>query len=332
LIQVYLYTNEKNADAARRIESAVLAFKDRFELNLNIVKIPVAHWLTNTAAISLPELRVAGFLVSEPTNPASIEAALSRAEAYLHYSTERRDQPAIDSLTKPLSLTGSDRLGLWFSRHYVWFISLIVLIYVGLPFLAPVLMKTGHPESASLIYRGYRLVCHQLGYRSFYLFGEQIAYPRELASIDGMKTFEQVSGLHGEDIAAASQFLGSETLGYKTALCQRDVAIYGSILLFGLLFALSKRKIKAIAWYVWVFLALGPIGLDGVSQLVSQMRLPFLGWLGLRESTPFLRVLTGTLFGWFTAWYAFPTIEESLRATRLNTELKALATQQSRTN
>ena len=61
----------------------------------------------------------------------------------------------------------------------------------------------------------------------------------------------------------------------------------------------------------------GPIGLDGVSQIVSQFNLPWLsGLLPYRESTPFLRVLTGGLFGFGTAWFAFPNIEESMRETR----------------
>jgi uncharacterized membrane protein len=325
LIQVYLYSDDNHAEEAQGIQSTVLGFKDRFELNLHVVDISEGHWLITNGTTQLPELHVGGFVVNNPQNPSAVETNLLRAHDYLRYSTERRDQPGIDSLVKPVFLTGSDRLALWFSRSYVWFIALLVLIYVGLPFLAPVLMKTGHPEPASLIYRGYRLVCHELGYRSFYLFGEQVAYPRELAGVDGLKTFEEVSSMHAEDLAGASSFVGNKTLGYKVALCQRDVAIYASILLFALIFGLTKRKIKAIPWFVWLVVALGPIGLDGVSQLVSQLNLPFLSWLSVRESTPFLRVLTGFLFGWFTAWYAFPTIEESLLPTRKRMEMKALA-------
>jgi uncharacterized membrane protein len=50
---------------------------------------------------------------------------------------------------------------------------------------------------------------------------------------------------------------------------------------------------------------------------VSQFNLAWLTpILPYRESTPFLRVLTGFLFGFGTAWFAFPTIEESMRETR----------------
>ena len=35
-----------------------------------------------------------------------------------------------------------------------------------------------------------------------------------------------------------------------------------------------------------------------------------------RESVPLLRVLTGALFGFATAWFAFPYMEESFSETR----------------
>ncbi len=49
---------------------------------------------------------------------------------------------------------------------------------------------------------------------------------------------------------------------------------------------------------LWILIGLGPIGLDGFSQLFSQMDWSWLATIfPYRESTPFLRVLTGALFG-----------------------------------
>jgi uncharacterized membrane protein len=106
-------------------------------------------------------------------------------------------------------------------------------------------------------------------------------------------------------------------VGYKVALCERDVAIYGAMLLFGLLYAATGRRLRGLHWLVWILFFLGPIGLDGFSQLFSQLNLTWLAQvLPYRESTPFLRVLTGGLFGFGTAWFAVPNIEESMRETR----------------
>ena len=128
----------------------------------------------------------------------------------------------------------------------------------------------------------------------------------------------------------ASEFIGNERVGYKIALCQRDIAIYGSLLLFGIIFALTGRKFTPLPWWLWILLAIGPMGFDGFWQLVSQMQLSFLSWLPVRESTPLLRVLTGAAFGWFTAWFGIPTIEESVSEERLRLEAKTAIERQRR--
>ena len=75
---------------------------------------------------------------------------------------------------------------------------------------------------------------------------------------------------------------------------------------------------------VWFLLGLVPIGLDGVSQLVSQ-----LPWdiIPIRESTPLLRTITGGLFGFSTAWFGYPIVEESMADTRKLLTVKLRAAQ-----
>ncbi len=208
---------------------------------------------------------------------------------------------------------GADRFAYWLSKHYLGLLNLIVLTYVSLPFLAPVLMKTGATGPAYVLYRVYGSMCHQMAFRSWFLFGEQPAYPRAAAGVSGLLSYEQATGLSGQDIWQARQFLGNEVIGYKVALCQRDIAIYLAILGFGLLFILTGRKLRSIHWTVWILLALVPIGLDGLSQFLSQ---PPFNLLPYRESTPLLRTLTGALFGFSTAWFGYPMVEESMADTR----------------
>ena len=220
-------------------------------------------------------------------------------------------------------MTGSDRFSFWLSKHYLALANLFVLLYVGLPFLAPTLMKAGAVVPAQVLYKLYSPLCHQFAFRSFFLFGEQAYYPLAEAGMRGVETFEQVSGLQGlADPASmarfqARAFVGDEALGYKVALCERDVAIYGALLLFGVIFGLTGRRLPPLHWMLWIAAGIAPIALDGFSQLFSQFSWPALeALLPYRESTPVLRVLTGGLFGWMTAWYAYPHLEESMRETR----------------
>jgi uncharacterized membrane protein len=220
-------------------------------------------------------------------------------------------------------ITNADRISNWISKHYLLLINLFMAIYVGLPFLAPTFMKAGLDLPARAIYTLYSPLCHQFGFRSFFLYGEQSFYPLKEAGITGVETFDQITGLkdlsnpQSIDRLKAREFVGNETVGYKVALCERDVAIYFGLLLFGLIFGLTKRRIPPLHWALWLFIGLGPIGLDGFSQLFSQFNFPWLAnILAYRESTPFLRVLTGALFGFSTAWFAYPYIEESMAETR----------------
>jgi uncharacterized membrane protein len=188
-------------------------------------------------------------------------------------------------------------------------------------------MKNGSEAAAGIIYKIYGPFCHQLAYRSWFLYGEQAFYPRELAAVPGVLTYEQVTGLTAQDVIGGREFLGNAQTGYKVALCQRDVAIYLSMLGFGLVFWLTKYRIRSLPWYLWVVVGLIPIGIDGFSQLPSVIAgLP--SWLPIRESNPFLRTVTGGLFGIMTAWYLFPLIYESMRETyRMMTRKQAISSQ-----
>ena len=143
------------------------------------------------------------------------------------------------------------------------------------------------------------------------------------AGISGVKTFEEVTGIanlsdpYSFTRFDARNYIGDDTVGYKVALCERDSAIYLAILLFGIVFGLTGRRIKSVHWLLWLLIGIGPIGLDGFSQLFSQFDWPWLtSIIPYRESTPLLRALTGAFFGLMTAWFAYPNIEESMSETR----------------
>ena len=216
-------------------------------------------------------------------------------------------------------VTGTDRLSVWLGKHYMFIFNLVLLIFIGLPFLAPVFMKINAPLPARLIYTIYKPLCHQFAFRSWFLFGSQPFYPRALANIPVAETYEQISGNSTVNPLQAREFVGNPTLGYKVAICERDVAIYGSILLFGLVFSVTGKKFRTPPRFIfiWILIGMVPMAIDGVSQLPSLLPIGQLtGWIPYRESTPFLRTFTGLLFGITTAWFIFPVIEETMQETR----------------
>jgi uncharacterized membrane protein len=214
-------------------------------------------------------------------------------------------------------VSNSDLITYFISKHYMVLFNFVMFLYVGLPFLAPVLMNADIEFPAQIIYKIYRPLCHQLTFRSFFLFGDQLYYPRALADIEGVTSYEEYFHQDQLDVQFARNFLGDEKTGYKVALCERDIGIYGSFLLFGIVFHLSGRRIRKIPWYVWFILGILPMGLDGTSQLPGMISSILPAWIPIRESTPFLRVLTGVLFGVTTAWYLYPMVEENMKDARV---------------
>jgi uncharacterized membrane protein len=271
----------------------------------------------------IPIVEVGPYRLKAPISKQQLEVALGAARDRRGQLEQTGGAQYRARLQKGHTAGRGDRLYFWIAKHYLAVLNLIIFLYVGLPFAAPVLMKANFEPAARVIYRMYSPLCHQFGFRSFFLFGEQFYYPTQQAGLANLMTFEQATG-HTEvgdpystSRLSARQFTGDAAVGYKVALCERDVAIYGAMLLFGLMYTLTGRRLPTLHWLVWLAIGLGPIALDGGSQIVSQFSWPWLGQvLPYRESTPLLRVLTGSLFGFGTAWFAVPNLEESMRETR----------------
>lgn len=262
----------------------------------------------------LPVVEVGPYRLRPPIDGQKLRMVLGAARDRLAQQAEVGDERARRRRVRGAQISPIDRVMYWVTRHYLLVFNLLVFVYVGLPFLAPVLMKVGATRPARAIYFVYGGVCHQLAFRSWFLFGEQPAYPRTAAQVDGLTPFGPATGLNEDDLWGARRFIGNPRLGYKVAFCERDVAIYAAILLFGLLYAATRQRLRPLPWYLWLALGVFPIGLDGFSQLLSQP--PFHLWPFYRESTPLLRTLTGAAFGFTTAWFGYPFLREAMEDTR----------------
>lgn len=102
-----------------------------------------------------------------------------------------------------------------------------------------------------------------------------------------------------DELPTHSFFIG----GYQVCLCERCLAIYSTILLSGIALSIFRnyRTIRGIDWKGWVLCML-PMALDGGTQ--------FFGW---RESSVWLRLLTGAIFGLGTALFTLPQLDAAAR-------------------
>jgi uncharacterized membrane protein len=151
-----------------------------------------------------------------------------------------------------------DRSILWLTRHWCACVNVFAGLYMGLPLLAPILLALHLTAPGGWIFWGYQYFCHQLPERSFFIFGQQMAY------------------------------------------CERDTAIYTGAFLLGLLYAVTRRRWRALPWWGFALLAL-PVIVDGSLQLVTAY-----------ESTWVLRVVTGTLATLGAVWFLYPRFDTAM--------------------
>ncbi len=206
-----------------------------------------------------------------------------------------------------------NRLALWLSKHWLAGANTFFLTYVGLPFLAPLLLANGYPGAANFIYQIYNFTCHQLPSRAYFIAGEQVCMCHRCIAI------------------YATLFLGGLLFGLvRRRLKPLSFNWYLLFLLpmgldggIGFVSELSRVIPMGLLWLV----SLTIIGLVGLllhkqKQLTWQVYLVFsaalLGliyvqFFGPHQSNLFLRTVTGFLFGLGTVWFAYPLMEESFQ-------------------
>jgi uncharacterized membrane protein len=183
----------------------------------------------------------------------------------------------------------------WLGRHWLLLANAMLALYIALPLLAPILAHAGYMRGANLIYLVYRPLCHQLPERSFFLFGPQWAY-----------TLEELESLTGGVVP--QRWIGSAAVGFKVAVCQRCVAIYGGMFALGILFAAVRQQIRPISIAAFGALCV-PMVIDGFGQL-----------FGLWASSVISRLVTGGLFALACILLVYPYLQEGMAEVRAEAE------------
>ncbi len=120
----------------------------------------------------------------------------------------------------------------------------VLFLYLLGAFLVPVLMKYGNEDIASRVYEMYHIYCHQRVERSLFLFGSESFY-----SIQDLKDAKYIINVSDSEWPEyyGDEYVGNEQLGYKVAICLRDIVLISTYLFLQLFFGvyrwLSKREI-----------------------------------------------------------------------------------------
>ena len=183
----------------------------------------------------------------------------------------------------------TDRLAESIAKHWLRMVCIVLAIFVGIPWLAPVFAALGWWGAADPIYTAYALTCHQLPERAGTVFGYQVAFCfRNTAIYAGVLGFGMLYGLARD----------------------RDIAFL-------------RPLRRAIPWWLFVLMLL-PLVVDGVTHMLGvrdtmgdiMMDKPefgsFLVGSQVFSLNWWLRVLTGGLAGLGAVWFAFPRMARAV--------------------
>lgn len=226
----------------------------------------------------------------------------------------------------------------WFERHWLLIFNAFWGLFVILPWFAPLFMQLGWIFPGRALYFIYGFFCHQLPERSWFLFGPKVSYSQAEIGL--------VWDISNELVRR--QFIGLPEMGWKVAWSDRMVAMYMSIFVLGVVYALLRWqgvRPKGIRWGLFLLL-IAPLAIDGATHLINDaLRLDFRdanGWAvaltnnalpasfyagdALGSLNAILRIVTGIIFGFGVVWFLWPMMEKEFgRQAAYRTALDALA-------
>lgn len=162
-------------------------------------------------------------------------------------------------------------------------------------FLPPILFELGAEKFARFLYTMLGFLCHQRADRSFYLFGDSLAYPK--AEVWEKLPFNEIFTLNFRE-----RFTCGENFGCKFGVCARCTGMYSGLLI-GLL--VSELLLQWRIPKVIPILLMLPMILDGGVQTIAYIFAPEQGFY---ESNNVRRLLTGLLFGFGVGYWAVSAI------------------------
>lgn len=191
----------------------------------------------------------------------------------------------------------ADRAAAWIEVHWLGALLTVLLIFTGLPFLAPVFMALGWELPAKAIYTLYIPFCHQLPQRSWFLFGEKLTY-----------TLDEIRQVYpSTDPWDLRFFYGTPQMGWKVAWSDRMISFYTMMPVFGLVYAWLRRRhrVRPLPWKACALLLL-PLAVDGGTHALNDLIYGVSGG-GFRDTNAWLAWLTGYRFVGFYAGDHFGT-------------------------
>lgn len=198
-----------------------------------------------------------------------------------------------------------------FADHWLLWVNVISGLFIALPFVAPILEALGYERVAHVIFSAYRVTCHQLPERSYFIFGHQVALCHRCTAI--WSSFF-IGGVLYRFVRHRLQPMPF----HWWILALIPAGVDGGTQLVGPLYeVLPPWILTGFAIVVWLSLT-AIMYTQGVKQwqyylfvLMFPLSMMYVHLTGTRFSNWELRSITGSIWGLANVWLIFPMFEES---------------------
>ena len=144
MVEVFLLTTDPTSSKVGKVSAWFDSLQESLPNKLHLIDLRHQRFFEKRPEETLI-VRVDEIEAVDPDNLESLRQVLIDA-------TNRANSPDYRPTGAKDRLSGRERFSLWFSRHYLALVNIIVAVYVFLPILAPVMMKrltvTGSPLRA----------------------------------------------------------------------------------------------------------------------------------------------------------------------------------------
>jgi uncharacterized membrane protein/glutaredoxin len=201
--------------------------------------------------------------------------------------------PGVPPLAGGAGLPGEpliDRIASGMARRWLRWVSIGLAIFVGLPWLAPVLAALGWWGPANFIYTAYAATCHQLPERAANVLGYQVAFCwRDTSIYTGLLLFGLLYGLARDHNIGWLRWMRRPIRLWVFILFLVPMAVDGFTHMFGLRDMYGNPNMDI--WYGLRLISMG-------SQMFS-----FNWWM---------RIITGLLAALGAVWFAYPRMNRAV--------------------
>src|SRR6185436_16114354 len=137
MLTVTLYT-QKECDSCDQVKSDLASLQAKYPHRLVEIDIDTDPALQKTYLVDIPVIEVGPYVLKFPFDQQKLMMTLGAANDRRSQLDRLGREDHHERVRRGQQISGGDRAMHWMSKHYLAVVNLLMLLYFGLPVLAPV--------------------------------------------------------------------------------------------------------------------------------------------------------------------------------------------------